>query len=32
MNIKIAMVLTVVGIVTLCLVVTKPLANDAFAM
>jgi hypothetical protein len=31
MNIKIAMVLTVVGIMTLCLVVTKPPANNAFA-
>jgi hypothetical protein len=31
MNIKIAMVLTVLGIMTLCLVVTKPLANHAFA-
>ena len=31
MNIKIAMVLTVVGIMTLCLVVTKSSANDAFA-
>ena len=31
MNIKIAMVLILVGIMTLCLVVTKPLANQAFA-
>ena len=31
MNIKIAMVLALVGIMTLCLVVTKPLANQAFA-
>jgi hypothetical protein len=31
MNIKIAMVATIVGIVTLCLVATKPLANQAFA-
>jgi len=31
MNIKIAMVLTVVGIMTLCLVVTKPSTNHAFA-
>src|SRR5215467_10550564 len=31
MKIKIAMVLILVGIMTLCLVVTKPLANQAFA-
>ena len=31
MNIKIAMVLALLGIMTLCLVVTKPLANQAFA-
>jgi len=31
MNINIAPVLTVVGIMTLCLVVTKPSANHAFA-
>jgi hypothetical protein len=31
MNIKIAMVLALVGIMTVCLVVTKPLANQAFA-
>jgi hypothetical protein len=32
MNIKIAMILTVVGIMTLCIVATKPLANQAFAL
>jgi hypothetical protein len=31
MNIKIAMVLALVGIMTPCLVITKPLANHAFA-
>src|SRR6476620_2027805 len=31
MNIKIAMVLTIVGILMLCQVLTKPAANQAFA-
>jgi hypothetical protein len=32
MNIKIGMILALVGIMTLCLVVTKPSANHAFAV
>lgn len=31
MNVKLAVVLTVIGIMTLCVVVTKPIANQALA-